>query len=593
MCTPILREIKRRNPKCEITFAARHMELFRGNPFIEKLAPLSSPSEAKAVGLGYNHLTPPKRPLATMMAECAGLSIRPSHLTPPDVNSVSDSFRKSVDSIGHPRIVVQPVAGNWTPNKQWPTERWNELIERLSQRCNVIEVGTKPLFDRESGKGNFWSFAGATSIDELAYVISQADAFTGPPSGGMHLANAFRIPSTILFGGYEGPEGYDYPWVNTFYNKVSCAPCWKTTPCPYELKCLRGIEVDDVYDSICAGIDWMAHPRSGQRSVESGQSDSRHVPGLVSVIIPAYNRTRMILEVVESVRAQTYPDIQLIVVDDGSTDGTADLIDGQDDIICIRQKNGGPSAARNRGMREARGEFLAFLDSDDLWEPEFLSESVAALRATKAGFVFSNWNIVHFDGETLSADAFADRLELMSLSSEREDDLFEFSADAVRDLFIATSLVTPSGIVLRHGYFNHQWDESSRIGEDRQFMIDGMFQGRFKAACLHKRLWTYRVHDSNLCTGNPDHISVSKGEIQFKETLLAKYKENIQGDLLRRLQHSLAASYFDLGYHLRRTGKCPQALAAFRASWQYQRSLRTLLWIVRFRFLKLAATENS
>lgn len=103
---------------------------------------------------------------------------------------------------------------------------------------------------------------------------------------------------------------------------------------------------------------------------------------LVSVIVPTYNRRETIQAAIASVQRQTFTDWELIVVDDGSTDGTADLIEGSDPrLVLIRQKNQGVNAARNTGMLRARGRYIAFLDSDDEWLPHHLELSVAFFRA--------------------------------------------------------------------------------------------------------------------------------------------------------------------------------------------------------------------
>ena len=102
----------------------------------------------------------------------------------------------------------------------------------------------------------------------------------------------------------------------------------------------------------------------------------------VSVIIPLYNKALYIQRSLDSVLAQTYWDFELIVVDDGSTDGGADAARNCHDprFTLIRQENAGPGAARNRGLREARGQYVVFLDADDEWLPEFLQESIAGLE---------------------------------------------------------------------------------------------------------------------------------------------------------------------------------------------------------------------
>ena len=91
---------------------------------------------------------------------------------------------------------------------------------------------------------------------------------------------------------------------------------------------------------------------------------------LVTVIIPTYNRGWILKEAIDSVLSQGFEDFELIVVDDGSTDNTQDILDGYArDIIVLRQDNRGVSTARNLGIASASGQFIAFLDSDDLWLP--------------------------------------------------------------------------------------------------------------------------------------------------------------------------------------------------------------------------------
>jgi len=105
----------------------------------------------------------------------------------------------------------------------------------------------------------------------------------------------------------------------------------------------------------------------------------------VSVIMPAYNAERYLATAVESVLRQTWRDLELLIVDDGSTDGTAELAQrfaARDDRVrVLQQDNAGPGPARNTAFRAADGRFFAFLDSDDEWDAAFLSEHLAVLRA--------------------------------------------------------------------------------------------------------------------------------------------------------------------------------------------------------------------
>ncbi len=102
----------------------------------------------------------------------------------------------------------------------------------------------------------------------------------------------------------------------------------------------------------------------------------------VSVIIPLYNKGPYIKRALDSVLSQTFQDYEVIVVDDGSTDDGPEVVSGYKDarLRIIHQENAGPGAARNRGIKEAKGQYIAFLDADDEWLPEFLENSVLNLQ---------------------------------------------------------------------------------------------------------------------------------------------------------------------------------------------------------------------
>lgn len=123
-------------------------------------------------------------------------------------------------------------------------------------------------------------------------------------------------------------------------------------------------------------------------------------PPRLSVVIPTFNRAHVLGRAIESVLGQTYHDLELIVVDDGSVDDTEAIVGKITDtrLRYVRQpKNRGVSAARNRGIEEARGEWLAFLDSDDLWLPQKLERQFAALSGIDC--VASYCAMLRIDGE--------------------------------------------------------------------------------------------------------------------------------------------------------------------------------------------------
>src|SRR5947208_6330178 len=125
--------------------------------------------------------------------------------------------------------------------------------------------------------------------------------------------------------------------------------------------------------------------------------------GLVSVIIPCYNQAHFLDEAIESVLTQTYSNREIIVVNDGSTDSTAEVAGRYSAVRHIYQENAGPSAARNTGLKETSGEYLVFLDSDDRLLPEALEIGVDCLREhPECAFAFGHSRFITADGSFLS-----------------------------------------------------------------------------------------------------------------------------------------------------------------------------------------------
>ena len=123
----------------------------------------------------------------------------------------------------------------------------------------------------------------------------------------------------------------------------------------------------------------------------------------ISVIIPTYNRGQYITQALESVLNQTFHDYEIIVIDDGSTDNTQEILKKfEGKIISLRQDNQGISNTRNRGINESHGAYITFLDSDDFWAPDKLEEQVKILDAyPKVGIVYARMPIINERGEKI------------------------------------------------------------------------------------------------------------------------------------------------------------------------------------------------
>jgi len=172
-----------------------------------------------------------------------------------------------------------------------------------------------------------------------------------------------------------------------------------------------------------------------------------------SVVVPTYNRRERVLRAIASVRAQSFRDFEVVVVDDGSTDGTAEALASQPGLQVVRQSNRGAAAARNAGARRAGGEYLAFLDSDDTWPPWTLASHAALVERHAPAWTYGRRCIVLLPGARdlveapLAAEAFP-----------------HYAAAAAR----SGLLPVPSGVTVRRDVFARAqgFCEALRIGED-------------------------------------------------------------------------------------------------------------------------------
>jgi GT2 family glycosyltransferase len=217
-------------------------------------------------------------------------------------------------------------------------------------------------------------------------------------------------------------------------------------------------------------------------------------PGLVSVVIPTYNREQILGRAIESALRQTYPSLQVVVADDGSSDQTRAVAESYGArVTYVHQTNAGVSAARNLGLRHARGELIAFLDSDDEWRPWKIAAEIAALRRhPDAGIVWTDMESVDENGRLVNAR----HLRVMygaygkvdiEETLQQVDTLGElitagiphdFASAAVRqgDLYgsiLFGNLLHTSTVLFRRAWFEKTggFDESSESGEDYEFYI--------------------------------------------------------------------------------------------------------------------------
>lgn len=217
------------------------------------------------------------------------------------------------------------------------------------------------------------------------------------------------------------------------------------------------------------------------------------MPASVSVVIPTYNRAKFLGEAVTSALGQTRPPDEIIVVDDGSTDATEQMLARfGEKVRYLRQANAGPAAARNHGIRIASGNFIAFLDSDDLWTPDKIARQLAFFGANpRRDFVFAD--MANFTGpNTVDAPEIKNRElhDYLARHSTHLEDLFSWLL--VENVIPTPTVMGRRAAIEKVGRFN----ESLRIAEDLDYWLRAAEMcewGFIDAVLLHRRR-----HESNL-----------------------------------------------------------------------------------------------
>lgn len=237
---------------------------------------------------------------------------------------------------------------------------------------------------------------------------------------------------------------------------------------------------------------------------------------LVSVIMPAYNSEKYIGKSIESVLAQDYEKFELIIVDDGSKDGTKSIVEqyAKNDIRIklLEQANQGVSVARNKGLDTATGEYVAFLDSDDLWDADNLSVMVQAAECTKSGLICAGFDIINAD----------DTLETVNLVY-KDGELMDFvtSNSEIRFFFWIGSVIMRRDILEKY-YI--RFDEGIAIMEDIGFYIKIFAVTNLKS--VHRVMAHYCKHENSATTAayNPHKWEGSVEIFRHAEEYIKKYR---------------------------------------------------------------------
>jgi glycosyltransferase involved in cell wall biosynthesis len=221
----------------------------------------------------------------------------------------------------------------------------------------------------------------------------------------------------------------------------------------------------------------------------------------VSVVIPSYNHSKYIRAAVESVLSQSYDNLELIVVDDGSSDDSLEYLRSitDDRLLLIEQENAGAHNAINRGLDLASGDYLTILNSDDTYSPTRLSECIAALENGKGDLVTTWIEVVDADSKVLGIKQGWRNMLPWQIPDQAHS--YAASNSFNLNLLVSNFVSTTSNILftrklyasiggMRNLRFAHDWDFMFRCAE------------KFKCILLEKPLMQYRVHGSNTISSN-------------------------------------------------------------------------------------------
>lgn len=288
-------------------------------------------------------------------------------------------------------------------------------------------------------------------------------------------------------------------------------------------------------------------------------------PAKVSVVIPAYNCERFIAAALDSVLAQTYQPSEIIVVDDGSRDGTAGVLRSYAGRIrCLYQENRGEPAARNLGVRHASGEFIAFLDGDDLWLPQKLQLQMDYFDTHPAcALVYTDMKT--FDEHGVIEESVRERFNIIFPSGNIFPQLFR------ETLFGSGSVVCRRACLDRVGLF----DEKLLNGSDYEMWL--RIARHFEVGYIDQPVMMYRQH-ANMSTRTQGRLVPD--EVPWEAVALTRivelYPEVVQELGKREVNHrfskphaTLAHLHLRLGDHATARRQFVRAIAYWPSNWQY------------------------
>jgi glycosyltransferase involved in cell wall biosynthesis len=244
---------------------------------------------------------------------------------------------------------------------------------------------------------------------------------------------------------------------------------------------------------------------------------------LVSVVMLSYNHKCYINEAIESVLNQSFPDWELIIIDDASTDGSQQLIrDYADDSrvrLIFHESNKGIPASTIEGIDAVRGKYIAFLDSDDVWKFDKLNKQLVVLNKDDDLVVWSEGDIIDENG-TVLAEKFTEKHHAQS--SKKSGDIF--------NSLINSNLIFQSSFIIKADNFKKiRLNDGLKYLNDYQYVVD--LATKYKYFFINESLAKYRIHSRNtICVDLDCHLSE---EIKLRRYFIENFPEKLRSDQIR------------------------------------------------------------
>lgn len=293
---------------------------------------------------------------------------------------------------------------------------------------------------------------------------------------------------------------------------------------------------------------------------------------LVSVVIPAYNRAHLLADAVDSVLAQGVTNIEIIVVDDGSTDHPESVLAPfGDQVQFFRKHNGGVSSARNLGLTEAQGKFVAYLDSDDVFAPGKLQTYLSLFeKQPSTGFIFSDFarfSVVN-DGveyRQTNSEIFTQVHQYAGDCIDSDLPAYALPSAAIFECLLAGFFLGPSTLMLRRELLVSigPWDETYRISEDLHYLL--RLAALTDAIYIDQPLTSNGRGEDNL-TQVP--LESARADIRVLEEF--KVAERFDAKHRSKIEQHLARRYMGLGFNFKEQGSHGEAQQAYLQSLRYK-----------------------